>query len=142
MLSYPQSCATMPKKMPSPTRVQEVAYIMVSNPNLTITQAMHATGQYSKQEYKHRGLKMAVQCHCNKIIWTERPPIYTVHPAANLHNKTVISGLVPSTSTKSQTLMPEYFMASNSASTDANLAAVLMMSKFFLVHLGSMIKIE
>ncbi len=99
----------MPKKQPTPKWVQDAASIKVSNPNLMITQAMHATGQFSKEECKHRGLQMAVQRYCNNITSTETPPAYIAHPTANSNNESVASSLTPSTSMLFQPSMPEIF---------------------------------
>ncbi len=112
----------MPKKQPTPKRVRNAASVKVSIPNLMITQAMRATGQFSKEECKHRGLQIAIQWYCNEIASTEIPPAYIAHPTANSNNEPVTFSLTPSSFTLFQPSMPENFMANASASRDPSVS--------------------
>ncbi len=98
----------MPKKWPTLKWICNAASIKVSNPYLTITEAICSTGRFSKEECKHRGLQMAVQRYCNNITSTETPPAYIAHPTANSNNESVASSLTPSTSTLFQPSTPNF----------------------------------
>ncbi len=107
----------MPKKRSIPKQVQNMASIKFSNPNLTIAQAMHATGQYSEQECKHSGFHVEDWHHCKDVSLSARLPMFIAHPTANSTNETITSRLMPpSTSIQSQSFMTKKFPTNSSAS--------------------------
>ncbi len=60
---------------------------------------------------------MAVQHQCNEITLPTMPPTAIANPTVNSTNETVTSSLMPpSSSTPSQSLMPDNFMTNASAS--------------------------
>ncbi len=93
----------MPKKIPILKWIQVAASVKVSSPNLTMTQAMRATGQYSEHECKDRVLQMAVRRHCKEITLTERPPTFIAHPTTNFSHGTTVSSLTLPSSQSSTT---------------------------------------